>query len=71
LRSLSYLSFWKAFRNSGKVLFKRDCQKITHPKSAIDFVLSCLPTGRAVNVYKNAMQYKENYLQILMVMVIV
>ena len=27
--------------------------------------------GRAVNAYKNAMQYKENYLQILMVMIIV
>jgi len=39
---------------------------------------ACLPlpdgrvgTGRAVNAYKNAMQYKENYLQILMVMIIV
>jgi len=28
-------------------------------------------TGRAVNAYKNAMQYKENYLQILMIMIIV
>jgi len=28
-------------------------------------------TGRAVNAYKNAMQYKENYLQILMTMIIV
>jgi len=30
-----------------------------------------LPAGGAVNAYKNAMQYKENYLQILMVMIIV
>jgi len=31
----------------------------------------CRQAGRAVNAYKNAMQYKENYLQILMVMIIV
>jgi len=46
---------------------------ISIPKSTLIF--GYLPDGRqaggVVNTYKNAMQYKENYLQILMSMIIV
>jgi len=34
-------------------------------------VCPCPQAGGVVNTYKNAMQYKENYLQILMSMIIV
>ena len=31
----------------------------------------CRQAGRVLNTHKNAMQYKENHLQILMIMIIV